>query len=278
MTNEPNHTEAVADYLRDVGARPDDAIDIGATALALAALDRPEAPLDRYRDHLRDLADTLCRTASGASLDDRIAALTEVMATRFDYQGDALTYDDLQNANLIRVIDRRKGLPVALGILYIHAGRAQGWTVDGLNFPGHFLIRVGSRRERAVIDPFHGGRRVGAHDMRDLLKRMGASRELQSDDYAVASNRSILLRLQNNIKQRALAANDTGRAASVLGSMLLLAPLHGGAWRELGLVLAQLGNLQDAARATERAIELSDEAGDKHDALAFLRQLRQRLN
>lgn len=278
MTNDPGHAEAAADYLGKVGALPDAAIDIGAAALALAALDRPEAPLDRYRAHLRDLAETLSGAVAGAAAGDRIALLGQVMAKRFDYQGDALTYDDMDNANLIRVIDRRKGLPVALGILYLHAGRAQGWTVEGLNFPGHFLIRIDARGERAVVDPFNGGRKVDVPDMRELLKRMGADRELRPEDYAVADNRSILLRLQNNIKQRALAANAFPRAAAVLGSMLLLAPSHAGAWRELGLVQARLGNLRDAARATERAVDLSDEPGQKHDALAFLQQLRQRLN
>ncbi len=278
MAGDPLHLSATTDFLRAAGALPDEMIDIGATALAFAALDCPDLPLDRYQAHLRELADTLAESVTGQSLADRAAALGEVMAHRFDYQGDALTYDAQENANLMRVIDRRKGLPVALGILYLHAGRAQGWTIDGLNFPGHFLIRLEAAGQRVVIDPFHAGRLVDVHDMRDLLKRMGSNREVRPEDYAVAGNRSILLRLQNNIKQRALAADDTDRAAAVLRSMLLLAPLHAGAWRELGVVGAQAGNLQEAARATERAAELSRDARERHDALAFLQQLRQRLN
>jgi regulator of sirC expression with transglutaminase-like and TPR domain len=84
---------------------------------------------------------------------DRVAALTQVMAEEHGYNGDRQHYDDLQNANLIRVIDRRRGLPVALGILYLHAARAQGWRAAGINFPGHFLIAVEHDGERAHPRP-----------------------------------------------------------------------------------------------------------------------------
>jgi len=278
MVEIPDTAEGITEYLRGIGIQPDDAIDVGGAALALAALDRPGTLLDFYREHLRGLADTLRRTMPGNSLAACAHALGEVMGDHFGYRGDEQTYDDPDNASLIRVIDRRRGLPVALGILYLHAARAQGWLIDGLAFPGHFLLRLEIGGERAVIDPFHGGRTLAVAEMRDLLRRMGVNRELRAEDYAIAGNRSILLRLQNNIKQRALAANDPGRAAAVLGSMLLLAPLHAGAWRDLGTTLAQIGSLNDAARATERAAELSQDAGERHAALAFLQQLRQRLN
>ena len=55
----------------------------------------------------------------------RTGALNEIILLKNGYSGDELSYDDLQNANLMRVVDRRKGPPVALGILYIHAARAQ---------------------------------------------------------------------------------------------------------------------------------------------------------
>ena len=72
----------------------------------------------------------------------KAAALTAVIAGAEGYCGDDETYDDLQNANLISVIDRRRGLPVALGIIYLQVARAQGWQATGLAFPGHFLISI----------------------------------------------------------------------------------------------------------------------------------------
>ena len=77
----------------------------------------------------------------------------EILAERHRLLGDDQTYDDLENANLISVIDRRRGLPVALSILYIHAARRQGWPVEGSNFPGHFLIRLAAATAAASSIP-----------------------------------------------------------------------------------------------------------------------------
>ena len=74
-------------------------------------------------------------TQASAAGDAPPRALARTFCERFDYRGDSETYDDTQNADLIRVIRRRRGLPVALGILYLHAARAQGWPAVGLNFP-----------------------------------------------------------------------------------------------------------------------------------------------
>ena len=104
--------------LRALGRRPDDDIDLGEGALALASLDRPQADLGAARAHIAGMAGEVGRRAGRqAALEDRRAALVEVVRRRCGYRGDAATYDDLRNANLIDVIDRRKGLPVALGIL-----------------------------------------------------------------------------------------------------------------------------------------------------------------
>jgi regulator of sirC expression with transglutaminase-like and TPR domain len=134
-------------------------------------------------------------------IEARVGALIQVIADDLGYRGDELTYDDLQNANLMRVIDRRKGLPVALGILYIHAARAQGWQAHGLNFPAHFLIAVEIAGQRAILDPFRGQRIGGAGALRGLLKSMlGEDAELSPAHSATLPNRAVLLRLQNNIK------------------------------------------------------------------------------
>ena len=96
------------------------------------------------------------------------------------YHGDDQTYDDLRNANLMDVIDRKVGLPVALGILWLHAGRAYGGDIDGLGFPSHFLIRLAARGQRVILDVFRGGTPLSASDLRQMLKRMhGLDKEIE---------------------------------------------------------------------------------------------------
>ena len=270
--------EALTAYLHEVGRQDDDEIDLARAALALAALDRPQVSLGRYRDHLVELAGAIA-VADDASINDCVAALAETMTARFGYSGDELTYDDVQNANLMRVIDRRKGLPVALGILYLHAGRARGWAMHGLSFPGHFLIRIDRAGQRAVLDPFHGGKQLNTADLRALLGAVAPGRDLRPDHHDAVGNRDILLRLQNNIRSRAEAAGKTERLAAVLHTMLLIAPDRAEHWRDYGRAQAALGQIKDGMAATRRYMELAgDDAASRHEALAFLQQLGQKLN
>jgi regulator of sirC expression with transglutaminase-like and TPR domain len=195
------------------------------------------------------------------------------------YRGDTLTYEDLQNANLMRVIDRRKGLPVALGILYIHAGRAQGWEMAGLAFPGHFLLRLEDEGGRLILDPFHGGKLCAAAELRDLLKAtLGNEAELAPAHYATVSDREILLRLQNNLKLRLIEGQQTESALAVIEGMMLFAPDHAALWRDAALLHVERGNLRAAIAALERYLALAATGPERQQAAVFLQRLKARMN
>ena len=269
--------------LRQVGGTADRDIDLAQAALVLAALDRPRVPLKRYCDHLEALAsDTAALAAErGAedSLEARADALRTVMVERHGYRGDTPTYDDLQNANLMRVIDRRKGLPVALGLLYIAAARPQGWAIQGLNFPGHFLLRLELGSAASVLDPFNDGKPLDSGALRGLLKSFaGADAELAPEHYRPMGNREILLRLQNNIKLRLLQAERPAKALEILESMLMFAPAEARLWHEAGVLHAQLDNLRAAVMALEHFLELSRDSQARHEASALLQRVKARLN
>src|ERR1700757_4486352 len=152
---ETSDPEIYGRFLRELGSSDGRVLPIAEAALALASFDRPRVNLTRYREHLQLLARDVSRHPGAVGgLAARARALNEIILLKYGYSGDELSYDDLQNANLMRVVDRRKGLPVALGILYIHAARAQEWDIAGLAFPGHFLVRLSEGRERVIIDPF----------------------------------------------------------------------------------------------------------------------------
>ena len=262
------------------GQAADDALDIGRTALALAAIGRPGVALERYVEHLDAIEGEVAAVAGKAeSASDLGHALDGVIAGKLGYRGDELTYDDPQNANLMRVIDRRRGLPVALGVLYLHAGRAQGWDVAGLAFPSHFLVRIEHRGERAILDPFNKGRQLDTAEMRALIKKvLGQDAELQPAHWNAVSARDVLLRLQNNIKTRALQADDAEAAATTLRSMLRIAPQRGALHRELALVERRTGNLKSALQAAQSYLELADGDRQRHDAALLLQQLKTQLN
>jgi regulator of sirC expression with transglutaminase-like and TPR domain len=269
------------DLLRHVGTQPDEEIDLGEAALALAALDRPDVSLDRYRDHFSLLAREVAELNPPESdtLEGRVAALQDVLVARHGYEGDTLTYDDIQNANMMQVIDRKKGLPVALGILFIQTARAQGWSISGLNFPGHFLVRLEYAGERIIIDPFNHGQSRTVMELRDLLKvAAGADAELTPEYYATVGNRDILLRLQNNLKLRFMKADRVDKAVEILNGMLLFAPEEAMLWREAGLLNAHIGNLNAAVDALETFMTLGVNDLLRHQTALLIQQLKARLN
>src|SRR5690606_37756760 len=122
-------------------------------------------------------------------------------------------YDAPENADLLSVIVNRRGLPVSLGILYMHAARAAGVGARGLSAPNHFLLMVFAGGGEAVIDPFNGGRIVG-HERTAKPPAMAPPRPPSGGRQTVAqvSDIDVLLRLQNNVKTRAVEANDIPRA------------------------------------------------------------------
>jgi regulator of sirC expression with transglutaminase-like and TPR domain len=274
--------------LRRVGAGPDDGFDIAGAALALAALDTPAAvpelspqlTIEDYRRHLARIGDDLAAAARDAGdLAARCAALTVTMHEDYGFDGDAATYEDLQNANLMRVIDRRRGLPVALGILYIDAARRVGWDIAGLSFPGHFLLRLDGAGDRAVIDPFHQGRVCDAGEMRALMKAyQGADAELTPAQYRRVSDREVLLRLQNNVKLRFMQLDRFDAAARVVGTMLLFAPGALSLWREAGLLNVRAGNLGEAIGALETYLRHETRESARQEVATYLQRLRRRLN
>jgi regulator of sirC expression with transglutaminase-like and TPR domain len=158
------------DRILHLGLIDDDAILLDAAALELAALDHPETDLDDHVETLTAITERLAIVGGDAVTNmARAAVLAEVIAAEFGFTGDSLAYDDPANADLIRVLDRRLGLPVSLAILYVAAARRLSWSADALNTPGHVLVRIGEDVAPVLIDPFHGGRIVAPPQLAALL-------------------------------------------------------------------------------------------------------------
>jgi len=188
----------------------------------------------------------------------------------------------LQNADLIRVIERRKGLPVALSILYLHVARAQGWDAEGLAFPAHFLIRVGIEGARHVVDPFHDGVVRDAADLRTLLRQvLGPEAELHPQHFDPVSDRDVLLRLENNVRLRLAKREDWAGAARSLERMLAIAPDRPELLFEAGQLNARLDKRRAAIAAFQRFLDIEGDTGDpalRQRAQALLQELRRGLN
>lgn len=272
--------DSLLERLREAGRSEASRLDLAGTALVLAALDRPEARIEDYRRHLATLAADTARLAGAEpSAADRAASLGEAIYRLHGYAGDTATYDDVQNANLMSVIDRRRGLPVALGILCIDAARAQGWEMAGLNFPGHFLVELSAGGASIVVDPFHAAEVLDEEGLRRRLRDVyGKDIALDASHRRPVSDRDILLRLQNNIKMRALRSDDTDWALAVVERMVLIAPRRIELRLELATLGARSGKLMSAVRELEAFLAGAGAADRSEEADALLKKLKNRLN
>lgn len=270
--------------LEAVGILPDSEIDIAAAALQLARIDALDLDWRAGAEHLTALAREAVQAAAADARADagdvarRRAVLAEVIHGRFGYGGDGETYDDLANANLLRVIERRRGLPVALGILWLHAAEAAGWEAHGVDFPGHFLVALAGRG-KVVVDVFVGGHAMEARELRATLKRFaGDQAELGPATLAPMDKRAVLLRLQNNIKVRRLRDGDLAGAVDCTEDMLRIAPDAAPLWREAGLMHQRLDRIGAAITALERFLALAPQGLQAMRVRGLLEELRQRLN
>jgi regulator of sirC expression with transglutaminase-like and TPR domain len=250
--------EQLLDKLHAVGAAEDTAIAIAETALILAALDHSGLDLTPYRAHLEQLAED-ARThfaglRRGMSENDAAArALADTIGGRHGYMGDNATFDDPQNADLIRVIDRRRGLPVALGIIYIDIAHRLGVQSQGLNTPGHFLLALGQGESAKIVDPFNGGVVLNADELRPLPPLP----EGEAPEYGPVQRRDVLLRLLNNIRTRALAGKDMIRALTIAERMVLIAPKRPELWLDLARACEGVGKMNGAIRAAQSCLSLA---------------------
>jgi regulator of sirC expression with transglutaminase-like and TPR domain len=265
-----------------IGLLPDTEIDIADAALHLARIDAPDAEWLAAREQLSIVARDAVRLARDIGAGDpptRAEALAGLLSGKHGYRGDARTYDDLANANLIRVIERRKGLPVALGIIWLHACRAAGWGSHGVDFPAHFLIAIEGRGAQVVIDVFDGGTPLEARDLRALIKRVEGERaELRPGLLQPMNARGVLLRLQNNIKARRLDVGDLPGALACAEDMLRFAPDTAALWREAALMHQRLDQVAAALRCFERFLAIVPQGDAAARARAAMDELRSRLN
>ena len=267
------------EYLRRLGEAGDGPHDVASAALMLSALDNPGRDLDPDIDHLGELAEQSRREGRHAADAERGAqALAMLLAGKYGYDGDRLFYGDPKNADLISVIDRRRSLPVSLGILYLHAARAASFRASGLYSPGHFLLRVEVGRTEALIDPFNGGGTVDQESL-GVLPSVRGIRRHRSEAIRPIDDIEVLLRLGNNLKLRATEAGDLPRALALAKRMLLIAPKRAELWIDLAQLHEQEGELGAAGNAYSACLALAQPGAPLHNEAALgLEVLRYRLN
>ncbi len=132
------------------------------------------------------------------------------------FTGNKTAYYDWRNSCIDRVIATRTGIPISLSILMIEVARRLGVKLVGVSMPAHFLVRDEADDE-TFYDPFHCGRRLDRAGARELFDEITRGQAHWRDSYLEpASNRSIVIRMLNNLKGVFARRSDEVRYAMVM--------------------------------------------------------------
>jgi len=214
-------------------------------ALLIGAWDYPERDLAGYRNQLDAIArcvePDVVRATGGIG---RARAISDGLFDRLGFHGNTGDYYDPRNSFLCDVLDRKTGIPISLSVLYLEISRRVGVLAQGVNFPGHFLVRVAIEDAWLFIDPFTGGRVLGPADLEALLRRTTTpDAVLEPSVIAAASKRQILWRMLHNLSGIYGRNGDLPRSLDVLERLAVLDPSNPRITRELAQLRERVDSL-----------------------------------
>jgi regulator of sirC expression with transglutaminase-like and TPR domain len=276
----------------DVVAR-DGPHDLARACLLIAQDAYPDLDVERYMREMETLALRLRARVKGidaagareSAAEERVVALNEFLFEELGYWGNVDDYYDPRNSYLNEVIERKTGIPITLSILYLEFGRRIGLPLEGISFPGHFLVRLQLRSSVLILDPFVGGARQSEKDLRERLQRVipeGAApgvpvAELPMDQFLEpATTRQILARVLRNLKGIYRETDQPERLLEVLNRMLVVSPDAAAELRDRGFVYQRLECWRPALKDLTDYLDRDPEAADVHEVRSALVDLSAR--
>ena len=239
--------------------------DLARAALAIARIAYPDLDPAPYLRQLDDLAAAVRpRLYPQASPEAAVTELAGYLFGECGFRGNQEEYYDPRNSYLNDVLERRTGIPITLSLVLIETGVRLGLGIEGVGFPGHFLVRVAGSRGPLLLDPFYGGRPIGE---RELLARyrtfVGSDAPaLPPDALATTGTPAILTRMLRNLLRAYLDQKDHAHALAAADLLLVLVPDSADEVRVRGLLYEHLECFGAALGDFRRYLELAPEAPD----------------
>jgi regulator of sirC expression with transglutaminase-like and TPR domain len=267
-------------------AQEDARIDLARACLLIAQDAYPGLEVERYMGEIERMAIRL-RGGLPASCgaEERVVALNQFLYEDMGYWGNTEDYYDPRNSYLNEVIERKTGIPITLSILYMELGRRIGLPLEGVSFPGHFLVRLRLRGGMLVLDPFLGGAPQSEEELRSRVKRVipdGVADDLPASELPLdqflepASNRQILLRVLRNLKGIYQKSDKPERMLDVLNRMLLVTPGASAELRDRGYIYQRLECYRAAFKDLTDYTEREPDAPDLYEVRSKLMELSAR--
>ena len=250
--------------------------DLAIAALMIARVEYPRLDAGPYLDRLDAIGrEARMRVDAATEMpgdappradpDDyaRVMALNEYLFGELRFVGNSVTYEDPRNSFLNEVLDRRTGIPITLALLYMEVARRAGVHVEGVNFPGHFLLRCPARRglpqtDDLIIDAFHGGALLSEDACRERLRRhAGEEAGIDSPLLVHATKPQILARMLLNLKRLYVQMHSFPQALDVTELLRAVDPSAINELRDRGLLAYHLKDFSSALRDLQAYLQLT---------------------
>jgi len=257
-------------------ARSEAEMSLARAALLVAKEEYPQLPVDLYLARIDQVAEEVkdrlaCENAPLVILNE----VLETLYVRRNLRGNREAYYDPRNSFLNDVLDRGLGIPLTLGIVLLEVGWRLGLPLEGVNFPGHFLVRYRGDELALLIDPFDGGKIRFEDQAQELLDQVyGGVVRLQDAFLRAAGKREMLTRMLTNLKGLYVKVGDHTRALAAVERLLMITPTAPAESRSRGVLLARMGRHEEAADQLEAYLRVSPAARDAGRVKAMVRDLR----
>jgi regulator of sirC expression with transglutaminase-like and TPR domain len=263
---------------REIVSRPEEQIDLAEGALLIAQGAYPDLDVTACLGRIEELAQRLStQVPEDSSETQRILALNRFLFEQEGFAPNIEDYYDPRNSFLNEVLERRVGIPITLSIVYIEVGRRIGLVLEGVSFPGHFLVKCKLRDGTAILDPYCGGVSLSLNDLQQRLREVRGgevSRAIVAGLLVSANKKEILARVLRNLKAIYLQREEFTRALATIDWICAINPQDAGEVRDRGMTYLKLECFRAALADLERYLELAPGADDVEDIRGQVIELR----
>ncbi len=258
-----------------LAALADDDVPLFDTALLIARDEYPALDAGAYDVLVASYVDALREEVDRLDGKPRkIAAINRFLFDEQGFAGDAEDYYDPRNSYLNDVFDRRLGIPLSLALVQMEVARRLDVPLDGVSFPGHFLVRLPVDDGILVMDPFNRGRTLDADELKQRARpHLGGQTpddRLLLQILSPASHRAILMRMLRNLKALYAEKEDWEKMSRCADRLLKIAPDTLDGLRDRGLAYLRLDHTRGAREDLARYLALAPEADDADEVRAAL--------
>jgi regulator of sirC expression with transglutaminase-like and TPR domain len=255
---------------------PDGAIPLAEAALLMACEEYPQLEIRPYIESLDAMAETVRREIRGRDGPiETIGRINDVLFGVLGFRGNTERYFDPRNSFFNDVLDRRMGIPITLGTLYMEIGRRLEIPIVGIGMPGHFLVKYADRNSEFFLDPFNAGGILSREACLGRLKEFfGGAVEFQDRLLARVTHKEILRRMLNNLKAIYFKAQSFGRGLAMVEMLLMISPDDAEQYRDRGLVHLRRREFHGASKDLRRYLEMAPNAPDRREIEEHCRATR----